>query len=59
MTKQIKATAEDNMKKGLDSLKRELSKVRTGKAHTSMLDVIKELLRTSDSTFSSGCIELP
>lgn len=41
MTKQIKATAEDNMKKGLDSLKRELSKVRTGKAHTSMLDVIK------------------
>ncbi len=41
MTKQIKTTAEDNMKKGLDSLKRELSKVRTGKAHTSMLDVIK------------------
>lgn len=41
VTKQIKTTAEDNMKKGLDSLKRELAKVRTGKAHTSMLDVIK------------------
>lgn len=41
MTKQIKTAAEENMKKGLDSLKRELGKVRTGKAHTSMLDVIK------------------
>lgn len=41
MLKQIKSNAEENMKKALDSLKRELSKVRTGKAHTSMLDVIK------------------
>lgn len=41
MTKQIKTTAEDNMKKALESLKRELGKVRTGKAHTSMLDSIR------------------
>lgn len=37
----MKTKAEDNMKKALESLKRELGKVRTGKAHTSMLDSIK------------------
>lgn len=41
MTKQIMTAAEDNMKKALESLKRELAKVRTGKAHTSMLDSIR------------------
>jgi ribosome recycling factor len=41
MTKQIKTKTEDKMKMALDSLKRELAKVRTGKAHTSMLDSIK------------------
>jgi len=41
VTKQIKTTTEDHMKKALDALKRELAKVRTGKAHTSMLDSVK------------------
>jgi ribosome recycling factor len=41
MTKEIKTKTEDKMKHALDSLKRELAKVRTGKAHTSMLDSIK------------------
>lgn len=41
MIKEIKTRGEDKMKLALDSLKRELGKVRTGKAHTSMLDSIK------------------
>jgi len=41
MVKEIKTRGEDKMKLALDSLKRELGKVRTGKAHTSMLDSIK------------------
>jgi len=41
MVKEIKTRGEDKMKLALDSLKRKLGKVRTGKAHTSMLDSIK------------------
>jgi ribosome recycling factor len=41
MTNQLKAKTEDNMKKALEALKRELGKVRTGKAQLTMLDPIK------------------
>lgn len=41
MTNQLKAKTEDTMKKALDALKRELGKVRTGKAQLTMLDPIK------------------
>ena len=41
MTNQLKAITEDHMKKGLDALKRELGKVRTGKAQLTMLDPVK------------------
>lgn len=40
-TKDIKNRAEDNMKRAMDALKLNLAKVRTGKAHTSMLDSIR------------------
>ncbi len=40
-TNQIKAKTDDHMKKSLEALKSALSKVRTGKAHTSMLDSIR------------------
>src|SRR4051812_13097678 len=41
MLNQIKTDCENNMKKAIDSLKKELGKVRTGKAQTSMLDSIR------------------
>ncbi|MEC9281799.1 MAG: ribosome recycling factor [Bdellovibrionota bacterium] len=37
----IKDTAEDEMKSAIESLKGELQKIRTGKAHASMLDSVK------------------
>lgn len=41
MTNQIKSRAEDSMKKAVEALKAHFANVRTGKAHTSMLDPIK------------------
>ena len=38
---QIKKTAEDKMKKSLEALKADLAKVRTGRAHTGLLDHIR------------------
>ena len=38
---QIKKTAEDKMKKSIDALKADLAKVRTGRAHTGLLDHIR------------------
>jgi ribosome recycling factor len=38
---QIKKTTEDKMKKSVDALKADLAKVRTGRAHTGILDHIK------------------
>ena len=37
----IKETAEEEMKHAIESLKGELQKIRTGKAHASMLDSVK------------------
>lgn len=37
----IKETAEEEMKHSIESLKGELQKIRTGKAHASMLDSVK------------------
>lgn len=41
MIDQLKTRTEDTMKKAIESLKRELGKVRTGKAQLTMLDPIK------------------
>jgi ribosome recycling factor len=41
MINDITADSEDGMKKAVDSFKRELQKIRTGRANTSMLDGIK------------------
>ncbi len=41
MTNQLKAKTEDTMKKGVEALKRELGKVRTGKAQLTMLDPVR------------------
>ena len=41
MIENIKKSASEAMKKAIDNLKQQLSKVRTGKAQTSMLDPIK------------------
>ncbi len=41
MINDITNDAEDGMKKAVDSFKRELQKIRTGRANTSMLDGIK------------------
>ncbi len=41
MTNELKTRTEDLMKKGVESLRRELAKVRTGKAQLTMLDAIK------------------
>jgi ribosome recycling factor len=41
MINDITSDAEDGMKKAVDSFKRELQKIRTGRANTSMLDGIK------------------
>jgi ribosome recycling factor len=38
---QIKKTAEDKMKKSVEALKADLAKVRTGRAHTGLLDHIR------------------
>jgi ribosome recycling factor len=38
---QIKKTTEDKMKKSVDALKADLAKVRTGRAHTGILDHVK------------------
>jgi ribosome recycling factor len=38
---QIKKTAEEKMKKSIDALKADLAKVRTGRAHTGLLDHIR------------------
>ena len=37
----IKKTAEDKMKKSVEALKADLAKVRTGRAHTGLLDHIR------------------
>src|SRR5678809_272319 len=41
MINDITTDAEDGMKKAVDSFKRDLQKIRTGRANTSMLDGIK------------------
>jgi ribosome recycling factor len=41
MINDITSDAEDGMKKAVDSFKRDLQKIRTGRANTSMLDGIK------------------
>ena len=41
MINDITTNAEDGMKKAVDSFKRDLQKIRTGRANTSMLDGIK------------------
>ena len=41
MTKQILSQTEDKMKKAVETIQRELSSIRTGKATTSLLDGIK------------------
>ena len=41
MTNELKTRTEELMKKGVESLRRELAKVRTGKAQLTMLDAIK------------------
>jgi ribosome recycling factor len=41
MLNQLKSSCENNMKKTIDSLKKELTKVRTGKAQTSILDSVR------------------
>ena len=38
MIEDIKKDARDRMGKSVDSLKTEMSKIRTGRAHTSLLD---------------------
>jgi ribosome recycling factor len=38
---QVKKTAEDKMKKSIEALKADLAKVRTGRAHTGLLDHIR------------------
>ncbi len=38
---QIRKTAEDKMKKSIEALKADLAKVRTGRAHTGLLDHIR------------------
>ena len=38
---QIRKTAEEKMKKSIDALKTDLGKVRTGRAHTGLLDHIR------------------
>ncbi len=38
---QIKKTAEEKMRKSIDALKADLAKVRTGRAHTGLLDHIR------------------
>jgi ribosome recycling factor len=38
---QIKKTTDDKMKKSVDALKADLAKVRTGRAHTGILDHVK------------------
>ncbi len=40
MIKEIQADADSRMKKSIESLKQDLMKVRTGRAHTSLLDSI-------------------
>lgn len=41
MVEDIKKDAESRMKKSLETLRQEFSKIRTGRAHTSLLDHIK------------------
>lgn len=41
MFEEIKSSAEEQMKHSIESLKGELQKIRTGKAHVSMLDSVK------------------
>ena len=41
MIEEVKEEARERMRKALDSLQRELRKIRTGRAHTSLLDHIK------------------
>lgn len=41
MINDIKKTAEDKMKKSVESLRADFAKVRTGRAHTGMLDHVK------------------
>ena len=41
MLKEIKKDAESRMKKSVESLRQELTRLRTGRAHTSLLEHIK------------------
>ena len=41
MISELKKTAESKMQKSLDSLKSDLQKVRTGRAHTGLLDHVQ------------------
>lgn len=41
MIKEIQNTAEEKMKKSVEALKNNLAKVRTGRAHTGLLDQVK------------------
>ena len=40
MIKEIQATAEEKMKKSVEALKNNLTKIRTGRAHTGLLDQV-------------------
>ena len=56
MIADVKKTAEQKMHKSLDALKTDLGKVRTGRAHTGILDHIDDFnvsLRDSEGEFHS------
>lgn len=52
MIEDIKKDTESRMKKSIESLKQEFSKIRTGRAHTSLLDHVKVSYYGSDVPLS-------
>lgn len=54
MINEIKNDAKDRMAKSVESLKTQMSKIRTGRAHPSLLDGIQVELRCGHSSETVG-----
>ena len=54
MIAELKKTAEGKMTKTLEALKADLQKVRTGRAHTGLLDHVQALAKRHDTLLLDG-----
>jgi len=59
MIPELKRTSEQKMQKSLEALKADLAKVRTGRAHTGILDHVQVPKRSNRARLPSLAMQLP